>query len=245
MSSQHHVLLVLSYVLLVLLVKATGTQSTEETDSVFAPQWVNPQQMETGLLTVRVSLSVKFTCQATGNPIPTLHWFKNGEKIMMDQRPGEFKMGDSSWMLIMDFVVPSDRGNYTCVLENKHGRLEHTYHLDVVEFPHDSLILEEGLPANQTADVGSEVSFECEVKGNFPTELHWLKQAKFNNRSTASDGSPYVNVLKFQSIIGGLNVLTLRNITTEDAGKYICLAKNSKGASFNTAWLTVINGTQG
>ena len=32
----------------------------------------------------------------------------------------------------MESVVPSDRGNYTCVVENKLGRIQQTYTLDVL-----------------------------------------------------------------------------------------------------------------
>lgn len=39
---------------------------------------------------------------------------------------------ESLWSIIMDSVVPSDKGNYTCLVENKHGSINHTYQLDVV-----------------------------------------------------------------------------------------------------------------
>lgn len=39
---------------------------------------------------------------------------------------------DNLWTIIMDSVVPSDKGNYTCVVENKYGSINHTYQLDVV-----------------------------------------------------------------------------------------------------------------
>lgn len=32
----------------------------------------------------------------------------------------------------MESVVPSDRGNYTCLVENKHGSITHSYVLDVL-----------------------------------------------------------------------------------------------------------------
>lgn len=32
----------------------------------------------------------------------------------------------------MESVVPSDRGNYTCVVENKYGSIAHSYLLDVL-----------------------------------------------------------------------------------------------------------------
>ena len=36
------------------------------------------------------------------------------------------------WTLIMESVVPSDKGNYTCLVENEFGSINHTYTLDVV-----------------------------------------------------------------------------------------------------------------
>jgi len=32
----------------------------------------------------------------------------------------------------MESVVPSDKGNYTCLVENEFGAINHTYTLDVV-----------------------------------------------------------------------------------------------------------------
>lgn len=42
------------------------------------------------------------------------------------------KVRDHVWTIIMESVVPSDKGNYTCVVENQHGSINHTYQLDVV-----------------------------------------------------------------------------------------------------------------
>lgn len=36
------------------------------------------------------------------------------------------------WSLVMESAVPSDRGNYTCVVQNKYGAITHTYQLDVL-----------------------------------------------------------------------------------------------------------------
>lgn len=46
----------------------------------------------------------------------------------------------NSWSIVMESVVPSDSGNYTCVAENKYGSIDHTYQLDIAGeftcFPH-------------------------------------------------------------------------------------------------------------
>lgn len=43
-----------------------------------------------------------------------------------------FQVRLQHWTLIMESVVPSDKGNYTCLVENAYGSINHTYTLDVV-----------------------------------------------------------------------------------------------------------------
>ncbi|TMS07981.1 Fibroblast growth factor receptor 1-A [Larimichthys crocea] len=217
--------------------------SNEKLQSL-APQWVMPEKMEKQLHAVPASRTVKFRCQAVGNPVPSLRWYKNGKEFRKDQRIGGFKIRDHMWTLIMESVVPSDKGNYTCVVENEHGSLKHTYLLDVVERSPHRPILQAGLPANQTAVVGSDVAFVCRVFSDPQPHIQWLKHITVNGSREGPDGHPYVRVLKS----AGLNttnkemeVLTLRNVTLNDAGEYTCLAGNSIGFSHHSAWLTVVN----
>lgn len=42
-----------------------------------------------------------------------------------------------------------------------------------------------------------------------------------------------------------MEVLQLRNVSFDDAGKYTCLAGNSIGFSYHSAWLTVFEGISG
>uniref|UniRef100_A0A8C1RL92 Fibroblast growth factor receptor n=2 Tax=Cyprinus carpio TaxID=7962 RepID=A0A8C1RL92_CYPCA len=130
-----------------------------------APVWAQPDKMEKKLHAVPASKTVKFRCQANGNPTPTLKWLKNGKEFKKDQRIGGYKVREHMWTIIMESVVPSDKGNYTCLVENKHGSINHTYQLDVVERSPHRPILQAGLPANRTAMVGSDVEFECKTAG--------------------------------------------------------------------------------
>uniref|UniRef100_A0A8D3DS75 receptor protein-tyrosine kinase n=1 Tax=Scophthalmus maximus TaxID=52904 RepID=A0A8D3DS75_SCOMX len=207
--------------------------------------WVTPDKMEKQLHAVPASRTVKFRCQATGNPVPSLRWYKNGREFRKDQRIGGFKIRDHMWTLIMESVVPSDKGNYTCVVENEYGSLTHTYLLDVVERSPHRPILQAGLPANQTAVVGNDVDFVCHVFSDPQPHIQWLKHITVNGSREGPDGHPFVLVLK----TAGLNttdkemeVLTLRNVTLDDTGEYTCLAGNSIGVSHHSAWLTVVNG---
>ncbi|XP_062855381.1 fibroblast growth factor receptor 1-A [Trichomycterus rosablanca] len=206
------------------------------------PVWAHPDKMEKKLHAVPASKTVKFRCSANGNPTPTLKWLKNGKEFKRDQRIGGFKVREHLWSIIMESVVPSDKGNYTCLVENKYGSINHTYHLDVVERSPHRPILQAGLPANRTAVVGSDVEFECKVFSDPQPHIQWLKHIEVNGSKVGEDGVPNVRVLK----TAGLNttdkemeMLKLKNVTLEDAGVYTCLAGNSIGHSHHSAWLTV------
>nr|AAO45659.1 fibroblast growth factor receptor 1 isoform 3 [Danio rerio] len=161
-----------------------------------APVWAQPDKMEKKLHAVPASKTVKFRCQANGNPTPTLKWLKNGKEFKRDQRIGGFKVREHMWTIIMESVVPSDRGNYTCLVENRHGSINHTYQLDVVERSPHRPILQAGLPANRTAVVGSDVEFECKVFSDPQPHIQWLKHIEVNGSRYGPDGLPYVRALK-------------------------------------------------
>uniref|UniRef100_A0A8C9WZ64 receptor protein-tyrosine kinase n=1 Tax=Sander lucioperca TaxID=283035 RepID=A0A8C9WZ64_SANLU len=193
-----------------------------------APQWAHPEKMEKKLHAVPASKTVKFRCQASGNPPPTLKWYKNGKELKRDHRIG-FKVRDHVWTIIMESAVPSDKGNYTCVVENQYGSINHTYQLDVVERSPHRPVLYSGLPANRTAVVGSNVEFECKVFSDSQPHIQWLKHIELNGSRVGPDGLPYVRVLKHSGVNSSdAQALTLYNVTEEESGE-----------ANQSAWLTI------
>ncbi|KAM7142153.1 fibroblast growth factor receptor 4 isoform 3-T4 [Molossus nigricans] len=221
--------------------KAHSGPSNRHVYPQHAPYWTHPQRMEKKLHAVPAGNTVKFRCPAAGNPLPTIRWLKDGQDFHGEHRIGGVRLRHQHWSLVMESVVPSDRGTYTCLVENSVGSIRYSYLLDVLERSPHRPILQAGLPANTTAVVGSDVELLCKVYSDAQPHIQWLKHIVINGSSFGADGFPYVQVLKTTDINSSeVEVLYLRNVSVEDAGEYTCLAGNSIGLSYQSAWLTVL-----
>ncbi|OXB62738.1 hypothetical protein ASZ78_010805 [Callipepla squamata] len=213
--------------------------STKPNQAV-APYWTYPEKMEKKLHAVPAAKTVKFKCPSGGTPNPTLRWLKNGKEFKPDHRIGGYKVRYATWSIIMDSVVPSDKGNYTCIVENKYGSINHTYQLDVVERSPHRPILQAGLPANKTVALGSNVEFVCKVYSDPQPHIQWLKHIEVNGSKIGPDNLPYVQILKHSGINSSdAEVLTLYNVTEAESGEYVCKVSNYIGEANQSAWLTV------
>ncbi|XP_064779614.1 fibroblast growth factor receptor 2-like isoform X4 [Oncorhynchus masou masou] len=210
-------------------------------EQIRAPYWTMLEKMEKRLHAVPAANTVKFRCAAGGNPRPKMRWLKNSRPFRQEDRMGGYKVRHQHWTLIMESVVPSDKGNYTCLVENAYGTINHTYTLDVVERSPHRPILQAGLPANTSVNVGEDARFVCKVYSDAQPHIQWLQHIQKNGSRTGPDGHPYVRVLKRSGINSSdVEVLTLTNVTEEDAGEYTCKVSNYIGEVNQSGWLTVI-----
>ncbi|XP_068184341.1 fibroblast growth factor receptor 2 isoform X2 [Antennarius striatus] len=221
------------------------TERSEDTgadgEQISAPYWISSAKMEKKLHAVPAANTVKFRCAAGGNPRPKLRWLKNSRPFRQEDRMGGYKVRSQHWTLIMESVVPSDKGNYTCLVENEFGSINHTYTLDVVERSPHRPILQAGLPANTTVHVGEDARFVCKVYSDAQPHIQWLKHITQNGSRYGPDGHPFVRVLKRSGINSSdVEMLTLNNVTEDDAGEYICKVSNYIGQANHSGWLTVI-----
>ncbi|XP_034007930.1 fibroblast growth factor receptor 2 isoform X3 [Pseudochaenichthys georgianus] len=221
------------------------TERSEDTgadgEQLSAPYWTSSAKMEKKLHAVPAANTVKFRCAAGGHPKPKLRWLKNSRPFRQEDRMGGYKVRSQHWTLIMESVVPSDKGNYTCLVENEYGAINHTYTLDVVERSPHRPILQAGLPANTTVNVGEDARFVCKVYSDAQPHIQWLKHITQNGSRYGPDGHPYVRVLKRSGINSSdVEMLTLTNVTEADAGEYICKVSNYIGEANQSGWLTVV-----
>ncbi|KAM8939955.1 fibroblast growth factor receptor 3 isoform 2-T2 [Pelodytes ibericus] len=219
----------------------------EEAEDREPPYWTQPEKMEKRLTAVPAASTIRFRCPAAGIPTPSIYWLKNGKEFKGEHRIGGIKLRHQQWSLVMESVVPSDKGNYTCVVENKYGSIRQTYQLDVLERSSHRPILQAGLPANQTVVVGSDVEFHCKVYSDAQPHIQWLKHVEVNGSKFGPDGDPYVSILqsKISDTTEADSSLKIYNVTEQDQGEYLCRANNSIGLAEAPFWLHIYKPTAG
>lgn len=64
---------------------------------------------------------VSFDCVVTGQPVPTVCWFKDGRMLEEDDHYMISEDQQGGHQLIITAVVPADMGVYRCMAENSVG----------------------------------------------------------------------------------------------------------------------------
>ncbi|XP_056006443.1 fibroblast growth factor receptor 4-like isoform X5 [Ostrea edulis] len=181
---------------------------------------------------------VDFKCNVCGNPEPNVTWYVSGRRIDASVIGAKYKVKKKT-SLTVESLTKKDAGNYTCVAQNEHGSINHTYELKVIDRVLTKPVIQG--PVNQTVTYRDDVKFECiVVMSDLQPHIQWLKHYQVNGSFTNEDEEPYVHIIQQSSFnLTRPEILYIRNVTYEDAGWYTCLVTNSMGRAYQSAWLTV------
>uniref|UniRef100_A0A8D2MST7 Ig-like domain-containing protein n=1 Tax=Zonotrichia albicollis TaxID=44394 RepID=A0A8D2MST7_ZONAL len=147
----------------------------------------------------------------------------------------------ATWSIIMDSVVPSDKGNYTCIVENKYGSINHTYQLDVVgESP---LLSPSGKPLSRGMCCSGAGWLCLHPSQPPPLPLPGAGAEPLEPAEPRPDhftpNLPGVPEKARGVWDSDAEVLTLYNVTEAESGEYVCKVSNYIGEANQSAWLTV------
>ncbi|XP_016059882.1 PREDICTED: roundabout homolog 4 [Miniopterus natalensis] len=165
----------------------------------------------------------KMSCQASGQPPPTIRWLLNGQPLSMGP-PYIYDLQPDGTLLLWrpparghardNQALPSDLGIYTCEASNQLGTaVSNGAQLSVAALLEDFQVQ----PQDTVATVGQQVTLECEPPSGHPKPtVTWWK-----------DGKPLALQPGRHLVSGG----SLRMVRAEksDAGTYICVATNKAG----------------
>lgn len=203
---------------------AIGGSTVSSTDDEYPPRFKNEQSLSN--ITAKPSGSyIQLSCAATGKPEPNITWLLNGTKISRNM--GRVKK--VKWSILMEELVPSDSGLYTCKVCNRHGCINHTTALYINDrVNHKPIVLHP--PSNLTLLLNGSGEMECK----FLSDLHSSKSWAFNPCQSISNCSTNRTIIQ-----QGEDILKFENVTKEQEGWYTCMEINSLGSSSISAYLRI------
>ncbi|XP_060028117.1 roundabout homolog 2 isoform X10 [Erinaceus europaeus] len=168
--------------------------------------------------------TVEFRCQVQGDPQPTVRWKKDDA----DLPRGRYDIKDD-YTLRIKKALSTDEGTYTCIAENRVGKVEASATL-TVRAPPQFVVR----PRDQIVAQGGTVTFPCETKGNPQPAVFWQKEGSQNLLFPNQPQQP-----NSRCSVSPKGDLTITNIQHSDAGYYICQALTVAGSILAKAQLEV------
>uniref|UniRef100_A0AC11E7S0 Obscurin, cytoskeletal calmodulin and titin-interacting RhoGEF n=1 Tax=Ovis aries TaxID=9940 RepID=A0AC11E7S0_SHEEP len=208
---------------------------------------------------------VSFDCVVTGQPVPTVRWFKDGRMLEEDDHYMISEDQQGGHQLIITAVVPADMGVYRCLAENSVGvsSTKAELRVDLTSTDYDtaadatetsSYFSAQGYLSSREQE-GTESTSE---EGQLPQVVEELKDlqvapgtrlAKFQLKVKGyptprlywfKDGQPLTASAHIRMADRKmLRTLEIVSVTSEDAGQYSAYISNAVGAAYSSARLLV------
>uniref|UniRef100_A0A8D2B499 Brother of CDO n=1 Tax=Sciurus vulgaris TaxID=55149 RepID=A0A8D2B499_SCIVU len=176
--------------------------------SAEAARIIYPLEAQTVIVTKGQSLILE--CVASGIPPPRVTWAKDGSSVAGYNKT-RFLLGN----LLIDTTSEEDSGTYHCMASNgvgEPGTAVILYNVQVFEPPEVTVELSQlVIPWGQSAKL------TCEVRGNPPPSVLWLRNA--------------VPLTSSQRLRLSRKALRVVSVGPEDEGVYQCMAENEVGSA--------------
>ncbi|XP_065067285.1 fibronectin type III domain-containing protein-like isoform X2 [Rhopilema esculentum] len=182
----------------------------------FLPYW----DKEIKDITLPVQSSTMFNCSATGKPVPTYEWYKNGTRLVESDH---IKIDRSVLRIINARLI--DKGMYICMARNKHGTITTQSFIDVQAVKPEFL---KPLPDPMFIFRGRVGRIPCNPRGGPIPKKTWYKNNQIVNLNTG----------RISQDVNG--TLVINNVEDSDKGRYKCVAQNIKGSAETSADVQVV-----
>ncbi|XP_063959464.1 hemicentin-1-like isoform X2 [Lytechinus pictus] len=182
-------------------------------------------------ITVDPGSKVRLDCEASGDPMPSIQWQKDGSPLVLETNIEVL----SNSSIVIDGLLETNTGEYTCIATNAAGSIQVTATLSTPDVPKFTTA-----PSNTTGNESYPISIRCRADARETPIISWyLSDADGNQGDRIGLGinPPATRAsLSFVSVNGDLE---LNQVTKRDEGWYLCLAENSAGSISEVAFLSV------
>ncbi|XP_042152321.1 roundabout homolog 2 isoform X6 [Oncorhynchus tshawytscha] len=174
---------------------------------------------------------VEFRCQVQGDPQPNIRWRKDDVDVPRGRY--EIKYDKEDYLLRVKKASANDEGTFTCLAENRVGKVEASASLTVRARPvaAPQFVIR---PRDQIVAQGRTATFPCETKGNPQPAVFWQKEGSQN---LLFPNQPQQPNSRFS--VSSSGDLTISAVQRADAGYYICQALTVAGSILAKAQLEV------
>ncbi|XP_050737080.1 nephrin-like isoform X2 [Eriocheir sinensis] len=188
----------------------TTTHDAITLSVLYPPVWVKAPQKE---ISVTEGSGVQVNVSAHGNPNDVAYLWRRGEEVVK---------GDS--YLNISSVTRDQAGTYTVEASNSQGKVEANLTINIKYAATISSISE-----GKNLSVGDSVTLFCKVNANPDPDINWVREGydfgRTEHKKHASE-----NVVE----------MTIKNVTVEDTGVFICSAKNEIGEAATKSTAVVV-----
>ncbi|RXG62341.1 Disorganized muscle protein 1 [Armadillidium vulgare] len=180
-----------------------------------------------------------FDCQLSSSPKPDIAWFRGdvpvteSPRISITVKPSKTK-NTYDVQLILDDVEEEDEGLYKVKAKNKFGEVAASINLNFS--PQDETPSEKQIdgkapsfaqkPIIKQEEDGKKIKFECRILADPKPTISWYRDG-----ASVQSSSRCSMTVKNDGENSYLCVLSLSQVTLEDAGKYKVTGKNELGES--------------
>lgn len=218
-------------------------QDFQPVDLEFAPRWKFNISTVPKLYMKLQHESVTLKCDARGRPKPAVTWFKDGRQIVIDSHSDNPKYETIGvfGLRVVDLMSAFDRGNYSCVVANRHGSINHTYSVDVVVRFVGPPQLTRG-PTNQTAFEGETIQLGCSYYSDMEAFVYWKKQKLLplpHMEANATNQTRATILQRGDENGSDETEWIIPKAQTIDSGIYSCCATNVYGTSCRQATIRI------
>lgn len=169
--------------------------------------------------TVSANSDAFLPCEASGNPLPTIHWTRVSSGLDLSKRKhnSRFQVLPNGTLSIQKVDI-EDRGQYLCSASNPYGTDYLHVTLSVVSYAPRIL---EKRTKEMTLHSGSSVELKCRAEGRPSPVISWI----LANQTVVSESSEGNR----QALVTAEGTLVIHNISIYDRGFYKCTASNAAG----------------
>ncbi|VVC94321.1 unnamed protein product, partial [Leptidea sinapis] len=200
--------------------RAVNSEGSTETNAVIVIEEPTEEDAEPPLfvhrfqeITVKERETIKLHAKVTGNPVPTITWYRNNQILRQSDTIQQRFDGESIELIITNVDSEIDSGDYKCVASNSAGKASHGARvtIDVEEVTFVKL-----LKNKYETEEGKSVVFECETS-------HTVSTKWYHNEKELS-GMDHREIIQE----GRIHKLRIKKVKLSDLGLIKCVVKGQE-----------------